>query len=132
MNLIMRRKAFFITLCCLFLIPSVCSSQEERAENNPDYSYGEIIKATAEDFDVLEYDYEKDEERVVNYSLGADAILTNFRTLTQLAQGDTVEVYFTESSGNRVAQTVIKDSAANPVDDQAPSPEQGSSSAQAQ
>ncbi len=127
----MRRKAFFVTLCYLFLLPSVCSSQEQ-AQDNPDYSYGEVIKSTDQDFDVLEYDYEKDEERVINYGVHPDTVFTNFRTLTQLAKGDTVEVYFTESGGNRTAQTVIKDDTADPADEQTTPPEQGSSSGSAQ
>jgi hypothetical protein len=124
----MTRKIVIAIICCLFFIPSVCS-QEERAEEDPDYSYGEVLNSSSEDFDVLEYDYEKDEEQVVKYSVHSETVFTNFRALTQLAKGDSVEVYFTKSSGNRVAQTVIRDGMNDQADGQAASPEEGSSSA---
>jgi hypothetical protein len=109
--------------------PSVAASsgaptgQKDEPLDNSDYSYGEVVKASEQNLSVLEYDYEMDEERTVDYNVTPNTVLTNIAKAAQLAKGDTVEVYFKEETGGkRVAQMVIKDDTANPVEDQTPAP----------
>jgi hypothetical protein len=117
-----RAINFLIMVLCLFVAGPVYPSSEEQPLDNSDYSYGEVVQATDKDLTVLEYDYEMDQEQTVQYNVDASTALTNIAKVTQLAKGDTVEVYFKDVKGTRVAQTIIKDDTANPVDDQTPSP----------
>jgi hypothetical protein len=117
----MNRPVFLMVLFCFCLATPAFSSQ---GEDNWDYSYGEVIKATATDLEVLEYDYETDKEQTVHYSVNAGTTLTNVRQAAQLARGDTVEVYFQDVNGARVAQTIIKDDGPVPADDDQDSSEE--------
>jgi hypothetical protein len=114
---------FLIVAFCLLSSPTAHPAQDaQQPLDSSDYSYGEVVKATDKDLSVLEYDYEMDEERTVNYSVNPETALTNIGKAAQLAKGDTVEVYFKDVGGAKMAQMIIKDDTANPAEDQTPAP----------
>ena len=90
---------------------------DEESSDDSDYSYGEVVKVADQKLSVLEYDYEMDGEKTVDYSVTKDTALTNIDKISELAKGDTVEVYFKDAAdGSKVALTVIKDTNTNPND----------------
>ena len=117
----MKLTQLLLIIFCLFSANFAFSVQEEGGDNS-DYSYGEVVSVDQQDISVLEYDYEMDEEKTVSYHIKPETALINLKKAADLAKGDTVEIYFKDEGGVKVAQMIIKDDTANPVDDQTPSP----------
>jgi len=115
------KRLLAVAVSVFLAVPAFCT-QAVAEDESSDYSYGEVVKATDQGLTVLEYDYEMDQERAVDYSVSAATSLNNVAKAGQLAKGDTVEIYFKNVNGAKVADAIIKDDASDPVDDQTPSP----------
>ena len=84
------------------------AAQQEAEEMK--YSFGTVVKVSESEVTVLEYDYSKDQEVEVAYTVNADTQLDNLGSLQELAKDDNIEVYFKEVDGKKVASMLIKES----------------------
>ena len=89
----------------------------DQAADNPDdgvnYSYGSIVRVSAAEMELLEYDYnyETDEEVEINvvYAIDSATAYENIKSWEELKEKDDVEVYYKEQDGKKMAVTIIKE-----------------------
>jgi hypothetical protein len=73
------------------------------------YSYGVVVSATANQIVLLEYDYDRDEEVQVVYTVDKSTELNNIGSMDQLKKDDNVEVYYKEANGQKMATSLEKE-----------------------
>ena len=83
-----------------------CASSEEF--NEMDYSYGKVQSASAQEIIIAEYDYEKDQEINVTYKIDSAVELQNINSLSDLAAGDEVEIYYDDKNGGKTARIISR------------------------
>jgi len=84
---------------CAFAITSF--AQEEK------YSYGEIVTVADDQVVVREFDPETEQVIEVQYAVNPDTELYNVDTVTDFKENDTVEIYYDDSTGAKVAMAII-------------------------
>ncbi len=73
------------------------------------YTYGTVVSVTQDAIVLNEYDFDSDSFKEVTYSVSPKVQWENIKAAVELAAGDSVEIYFTEEGGKKVAKTVGKD-----------------------
>jgi len=73
------------------------------------YSFGTVVNVSDQEVVIREYDYSKDAEVEVSYTVTPETQFDNIATAAELAADDNVEVYFKEMDGKNVASILIKE-----------------------
>jgi len=87
--------------------------------------YGEVlvVNAAANMLSVQYYDYDSDEERTVELSMGADTKLENAASLNDVKKGDWVDAVYTSAGGKNAAKSVmVEKEEAAPAPEAVPAP----------
>lgn len=117
----MRNFIFIVWIFLLIAtVPPVYAAAEDGkpAASQFIYSYGTILKVSATEITLQEYDYDSDVEKEISYQINADTKLEGLKAVTEFAVEDVVEVYYLEQDGVKVAKIirreVVEDEAATP------------------
>jgi len=78
-------------------------------DDNLMYTYGTVVSIAPEVMVINEYDFDSDSFKEVTYSLTADVQLSNVPAVTDIAAGDSVEVYYIVEGDKKIAKTIGKD-----------------------
>ncbi len=80
-------------------------SAEELGDEEDDinYSYGAVKSVAADHLVLTEYDYEKDADVDVTYSVDSNVELENVSAMAEIKAGDSVEIDYVEKDGKKVA-----------------------------
>lgn len=73
------------------------------------YSYGAVVKVSASEIVLQEYDYDSDVEKQVTYQLDPEVKLDGFKAISDLAVEDVVEVYYAEQDGKKIAKIIRRE-----------------------
>ncbi len=82
------------------------------------YSYGAVIKVSAAEIVLQEYDYDSDVEKEVVYLIDSAVKLDGFKGISDLVPEDVVEVYYLEQDGKKIAKIIRREISAG--EDEAP------------
>jgi hypothetical protein len=95
---------------------SVSIAQENNAavaveeNNNEDkFSFGKVISVNAQEVMVKEYDFAKDADVEVTYTITAETEFGNVNMVTDLAVNDDVVLDYIEKDGKRIVTTLVKE-----------------------
>ncbi len=89
--------------------PTAAEGTETAAEEETmQYAYGTVVSAAADQLTIKEYDYDADQEVEVVYKVENPKLL-NVNSLQELAVGDSVEIFFEEKDGNKIAVQIVKE-----------------------
>ncbi len=97
----------FFALCCacVMRISSVAAQ-----ENNDDkFSFGKVVSVNAQQVTVKEYDFAKDADVEMVYTVTAETELGNVNAVTDLAANDDIVIDYVEKDGKRVVTTLVKE-----------------------
>ena len=103
------KKFFMAVLFFLGLVLTytpVASAQE--AENDK-FSFGKVISVAADSITVKEYDFAKDTDVEVAYSVTPETELGNVNAVADLKADDDVVIDYVEKDGKRVVTTLVKE-----------------------
>ncbi len=73
------------------------------------YSYGAVLKVSATEIVLQEYDYDSDVEKEVSYQIDSAIKLEGFKAISDLAAEDVVEVYYLEQEGKKIAKIIRRE-----------------------
>lgn len=73
------------------------------------YSYGAILKVSAAEIVLQEYDYDSDVEKEVVYLIDPAIKLDGFQAISDLVAEDVVEVYYSEQDGKKIAKIIRRE-----------------------
>ncbi len=73
------------------------------------YSFGTVVSVGNNQVTVLEYDDDMEKEVEVVYNVNAQTQFKNVNALDELAKDDSIELFYNEKDGNRVASQIIKE-----------------------
>lgn len=95
---------------------------EAAAQMNELSIYGEVqaVNVPASSISVQYYDYDNDEEKVMELSLDKDSKLENVKAIDEVKRGDWVDATYTTSGGKSTAKMVIVEAEEPIMDDDAP------------
>lgn len=88
-----------------FTLIGIAAAQEAEV----DYSWGIVAQVSEGQIAVTEYDYEKDQETDVVYSIDPNVKLENAASLEDIAAGDSVDIEYAVEGGKRVAKVIAVD-----------------------
>ena len=77
-----------------------------KPEKETDYSYGTVVRASAAELVVSEYDYETDQDVEVTYALDPAVQLDNVANVSEIQAGDGVDIDFVTKDGKKTALAV--------------------------
>jgi hypothetical protein len=97
---------------------SVASSVSEMDLSQYVYSYGAVLKVSAVEIVLQEYDYDSDVEKEVVYQIDSAVKLDGFKGISDLVPEDVVEVYYLEQDGKKIAKIIRREISAS--EDEAP------------
>ena len=102
-----RTAIMLFALCCacVMRIASVAAQ-----ENNEDkFSFGKVVSVNAQQVTVKEYDFAKDADVEMVYTVTAETELGNVNAVTDLAANDDIVIDYVEKDGKRVVTTLVKE-----------------------
>ncbi len=73
------------------------------------YSYGAVLKVSASEIVLQEYDYDSDVEKEVSYQIDPVVQLNGFKAVSDLAVEDVVEVYYLEQDGKKIVKIIRRE-----------------------
>jgi hypothetical protein len=85
--------------------PAGAAPAQEAAQKNELSIYGEVqaVNIQTNSITALYYDYDNDEEKSIEITLGKDTKLENIKTIDELKKGDWVDVAYVVSGGKNIA-----------------------------
>lgn len=95
---------FFIGLVLVHLPTAVAQEAE-----NDKFSFGKVVSVTADQVTVREYDFAKDADVEVAYSVTPETELGNVNAVVDLKADDDVVIDYVEKDGKRVVTTLVKE-----------------------
>ncbi|MBN2145655.1 MAG: hypothetical protein JW774_13650 [Candidatus Aureabacteria bacterium] len=100
----------YLSLSLMLLFTGFVFSQDASApatgEETTKYSYATVVSVSADQIVVSEYDYDKDEEVNVTYSVDANVQLKNVDALNKIGAGNYVEIEYEIKDGKKVAKVI--------------------------
>jgi len=114
------KRIVLLAMAVLALIPALAAApafsqenapaavKEEAAQMKELSIYGEVqaVNAASNSLTVQYYDYDSDEERSIDITLGADTKLENAKGINDIKKADWVDVTYEVSGGKNMAKTV--------------------------
>ncbi len=73
------------------------------------YSYGAVLKVSATEIVLQEYDYDSDVEKEVSYQIDPSIKCEGFKAVSDLAAEDVVEIYYLEQDGKKTAKIIRRE-----------------------
>lgn len=104
--------AVTLTITAFMLASSFCMAQEEDTE----YSWGIIVEVSPMEVVVSEYDYELEKEIDVAYKIDSDTELIDIESISDLTEGDAVEIDYVVKDKDRTAKVIALDKTLAEVD----------------
>lgn len=114
------KAAVGLVLIVVLAVPVVASAQG--AENSPTaisvsemdlsqyvYSYGAVLKVSATEIVLQEYDYDSDVEKEVLYQIDSAIKLDGFKAISDLVPEDVVEIYYEQKDGKMIAKIIRRE-----------------------
>ncbi|MDP2652829.1 MAG: hypothetical protein Q8Q08_02235 [Candidatus Omnitrophota bacterium] len=98
-----------VVLAGVWLAALVPVLQAQPFDEDVQYAFGAVVKASAERLTVLEYDYDKDQEVEISYAVSPETKLIRLTALAELTSEDVVDVYYKETGGQRAAVMIAKE-----------------------
>jgi len=77
------------------------------------FSYGTVLDISKNQIVVSEYDYDKDEESEASYVIDRKTEFKNVKSATDIVAGDSADIVYVISDGERVAQSISIERQAN-------------------
>ncbi|MCA9407554.1 MAG: hypothetical protein KC733_02605 [Candidatus Omnitrophica bacterium] len=108
------RKLIGLVLMMLVLYIPGASAQEDM--ENLRYAYGSIVKVTANEISISEYNYETDQEVVSVYVLNEESVLEDMESVNEITVGEEVEIMYEEKGSEKI---IVMLSKASDLDDDA-------------
>jgi hypothetical protein len=79
-------------------------------ENNEDkFSFGKVVSVSAQQVTVKEYDFAKDADVEVVYTVSPETEFGNVNAVTDLAANDDIVIDYVEKDGSRIVTTLVKE-----------------------
>jgi len=88
-----------------WLIASPGQAQDENLE----VTFGTIVRISANQIVIMEYDYETDMEKEEVYFLSAETRYENVESKAELKDGNSVEIIYFDKGGKKTAKTIKKE-----------------------
>jgi hypothetical protein len=85
----------------------VAAAQENNNEDK--FSFGKVLSVNAQEVMVKEYDFAKDADVEVPYSITAETELGNVNAVADLAVNDDIVIDYVEKDGKRIVTTLVKE-----------------------
>jgi len=104
--------AVTLTITAFMFASSFCMAQEEDTE----YSWGIIVEVSPREVVVSEYDYELEKEIDVAYKIDSDTELIDIESISDLVEGDAVEIDYVVKDKYRTAKAIALDKTLAEVD----------------
>lgn len=95
-------QAAALSFILIPLLIGISAAQEEEI----DYSWGTVAGISENQIVVTEYDYNKDEEVDITYSIDPNVKFENVDSLENIAVGDSVDIEYVVKDGKRVAKVI--------------------------
>ena len=83
--------------------------QQDAEEVDVMYTFGTVARVSPGEIVLWEYDYDKDEEAAVSYTVVPETELNGMTSVEELQEGDAVEIYYIEEGGVRIAGFIQRD-----------------------
>ncbi len=105
------KKLMVVPLFALALAFAVNVPVSFAQENNNEdkFSFGKVVSVNAQEVMVKEYDFAKDADVEVSYTITAETELGNVNAVTDLAANDDIVIDYLEKDGKRVVTTLVKE-----------------------
>ena len=87
----------------MFYFSDVALAQEEE---EIEYSWGRVSSVSSGQIIVTEYDYDKEEESDVTYTLSPNVELRNIDSIESIVVGDSLDIEYIVKDGKRVAKAI--------------------------
>lgn len=94
-----------VSFILTFTLIGIAAAQGEEV----DYSWGIVANVSEGQIVVTEYDYDKDREADVVYSIDPNVELENAASLKDIAAGDSVDIEYVVEGDKRVAKVIAVD-----------------------
>lgn len=103
------KKTFLAALFLLGLVlVNLPPAAAQEAENDK-FSFGKVVSVAADSITVKEYDFAKDADVEVAYSVTSETELGNVNAVADLKANDDVVIDYLEKDGKRVVTTLVKE-----------------------
>lgn len=103
------RKFFVAVLFFLGLAVSYLPAAGAQETENDKFSFGKVVSVAADSIAVKEYDFAKDADVEVSYSVTPETELGNINAVADLKASDDVVIDYVEKDGKRVVTTLVKE-----------------------
>ena len=103
------RKFFVAVLFFLGLVLAYLPTASAQEAENDKFSFGKVVSIAADQITVKEYDFAKDADVEVAYSVTKETELGNINAVTDLKAGDDIVIDYVEKDGKRVVTTLVKE-----------------------
>ena len=100
-------KNFFVMILVFcFLAQPFCGTVLAAEEDTIEYSWGIVAKISGKTINVLEYDYDTDQDVEIVYVVDTEVELKNIDSLRDLQEGDNIEIDFVVKGEKRIAKVI--------------------------
>jgi hypothetical protein len=104
------RKFAIVVFFVLGMLLTLNVSMSRAQENADDkFSFGKVVSISGQEITVKEYDFAKDADVEMKYTVTAETELGNINAVTDLVANDDVVIDFAEKDGKRVVMTLVKE-----------------------
>lgn len=105
------KKLMLVPLFMLVFVFAVNTAVSFAQENiNEDkFSFGKVVSINAQEVMVKEYDFARDADVEVAYTITAETELGNVNAVTDLVADDDIVIDYVEKDGKRVVTTLVKE-----------------------
>ncbi len=97
-------KWLLAVLICVITVFS--SAQTFAQEEDVEYSWGTVKSISSNEIVVTEYDYDKDEDVEVTYSIDPKVELEGVKTLKDITVGDSLDIKYVIQGGKKIAKVI--------------------------
>ncbi|MBF0485413.1 MAG: hypothetical protein HQL16_02750 [Candidatus Omnitrophica bacterium] len=104
----MRKTLIAVLFFLGLVLINIPVSVAEEAENDK-FSFGKVVNVAAGQITVKEYDFTKDADVEMTYSVTSETELGNINAVTDLTANDDVVIDYVEKDGKRVVTTLVKE-----------------------
>jgi hypothetical protein len=103
------RKFFVAVLFFLGLVLAYLPTASAQEAENDKFSFGKVVSVAADQITVKEYDFAKDADVEVAYSVTPETELGNINAVADLKANDDIVIDYLEKDGKRVVTTLVKE-----------------------
>ena len=107
----MRKRTTVIGVVALMMVCFNSPAMTQEAGEGIQYSFGVVVKVSAKQIVLREYDYEKDQEIEITYMINPETGLNGVASIDEIKANDNVEIYFQEREGQKIAEVIAKEEA---------------------